>query len=460
MVFRMPGIPSLRIPLRVPRPRNALSSALFLVYGFAGMIILGAILLMLPLSSRSGQFTSPVDALFTATSAVCITGLVVLDTATHWNTFGQGVLLALFQIGGIGFVTGATLLLLATGRGLGLRAKLLLSESMGMDGLGGVVGIILRVTIFSMVIEGAGAAIFFLHWRAVGNPDSSLWTAVFHAASAFNNCGMDIFGNFRSLLDYQGDAVVLLATSALVIIGGIGYLIFEDAIRSRSFARMSLESKLVAVTTGSLLIFGTIFFLFAEFSNPATLGALSFPKKLLVAFFQAVAPRTAGFDAINIGGLKQVSLFFTMFLMFIGGAAGSVAGGVKVNTVGVLATTAFSSLRGNPHAEAFGRQFAEQTVYRAVALVLAYISILGLVVLALSITEGFPFTSLLFESFSALGTVGLTTGITPDLSVPGRFIIVAGMFIGRLGPLTLVAVLVHRQQPADRSYPHETVRIG
>ncbi len=459
-VFRLPRIPSLRISLRVPRPRNALSSAIFLAYAFAGLILLGTILLVLPASSRSGQFTSPLDALFTATSAVCITGLVVVDTATHWSAFGQGVLLILIQIGGIGFVTGATLLLLATGRGLGLRSKLLLSESMGMDGLGGVLGIVLKVAIFSVVVEGAGAAVFYLLWRSGGGPDNPLWTAVFQSVSSFNNSGMDIFGNFRSLMDYQSDAAVLLATSALIIVGGLGYLIVEDAIRSRSFARLSLESKLVIIATGSLLAVGTLFFLAAEFSNPATLGPLGFPQKMLVSFFHSVAPRTAGFDAINVAGLRQASLFFTMFLMFVGGAAGSTAGGIKVNTVGVLVTTALSSLKGKARVEAFGRQVAEQTVYRSMALVLCYVSIVGFVVLALSLTEVFPFGDLLFESVSALGTVGLTTGITPNLSIGGRLIIVAVMFIGRLGPLTLVALLVHRQQPADISFPHEGVRIG
>lgn len=459
-IFRIPGIPSLRIPLQVPKPSTTFSSAIFLIYGFAGVIVLGAIMLVLPVSSKTGQFTSPIDALFTATSAVCVTGLVVLDTGTHWNTFGQGVLLALFQIGGLGFITGATVLLLAMGHGLGLREKLLISDSMGMDRLGGLIGIVARVAVFSVVVEGIGVAIFYLHWMANESFDAPLWTAVFQSVSAFNNCGMDIFGSFKSLADYRGDIVVVLTTSALIIIGGIGYLVFEDVLRNRHFKRLCLETKLVLLATASLLILGTLFYLASEFSNPQTLGLLQFPQSLLVAFFQSVNTRTAGFTAINIGGLNDISLFFTMLLMFIGGAAGSAAGGIKVNTLGVLVMTAIASTKGSEHVGAFGREFTEQNIYRAVAVVMFYSGIIGLAVLALSVTETFQFNKLLFETFSALGNVGLTAGITPDLSIWGRLIIIAAMFIGRLGPLTFAAALVQKYQPSDKSYPHETVRTG
>ncbi|MDO8568973.1 MAG: potassium transporter TrkG [Dehalococcoidales bacterium] len=460
VVFRLPGIRALRIPLRVPEPRTTLSSALFLVYGFASVIILGTGLLMLPVSSRSGQITSLVDALFTATSAVCLTGLVVVDTGTYWSTFGQGVILALFQVGGLGFITGATLIFLAMGRGLGLRGRLLIRDSMGIDRLGGVVGIGVRVTIFAVLVEAIGAAIFYLHWRAGDNPDLSLWRAAFHSISAFTNSGMDIFGNFKSLSDYQGDAVVLLTSAGLIILGGVGYLVVEDLLRSRRFARLTLESKLVLTVTISLLVLGTLFYLLAEFSNPNTLGPLPFLHKILVSFFQAVTPRTAGFTAIDIGGLNGVTLLFTMFLMAVGGAAGSLAGGMKVNTFGVLVMMAISSVKGHEHVEAFGREFTDQNVHRAVTVLVFYLGIVGLVVLALSITETFQLDRLLFETFSALGTVGLSTGITPDLSTAGRLIITLTMFIGRLGLLTFATLLVHRQQPATMGYPHETVRIG
>ncbi len=460
LVFRMPRVRALRLLLSIPRPNNPFSSTLLLAYGFAALIILGTLLLILPVSSTSGHFTSPVDALFTATSAVCVAGLVVVDSGTYWSTFGQAVLLGLIQIGGLGFIAGATLLLLAIGGRFGLKERLVITDSMGLDQLSGILGVVAKVTIFSLIMEAIGAVIFYFHWLSIGDPTTSLWTAVFHAVSAFNNSGMDIFGNFRSLSIYQGDAVVLLITALLIIFGGIGYFVFADLVRNRSFVKLSLDSKIVLVATFSLLVLGTLFYLVAEFSGSATLGLLPFPQKMLGAFFQSVTTRTAGFATFSAGGLSQISLFFTIFLMCIGGAAGSTAGGVKVNTLGVLAITVLSLIRGKDNIEAFGRQLTKQTVYRALTLLLLYLGIASIIVVALSITEVFPIDNILFETFSALGTVGLTTGITPDLSMSGRFIIIAAMFIGRLGPLSLMVFLNQRRPSADLEYPHETMRLG
>jgi trk system potassium uptake protein len=461
LIFRVPRVPSLRVPfLKIPRPANPLSSTLLLVYGFGALIILGTILLVLPVSSNSSQVTSPVNAFFTAVSAVCVTGLVVLDTGTYWSSFGQAVLFSLFQIGGFGFIVGATLLLLAIGGRLGLKERLTVSESLGLDQLGGVLGIVVKLAVFSLFVEGIGAVIFYYHWTITANPGVSFWQAVFHAASAFNNCGMELFGNYQSLTGHQGDAITLLITALLVILGGTGYIVIADSIRHRSFRKVSLDSKVVLTVTFSLLIAGTLFYLIAEYSRPATLGTLPFGQKVLVAFFQSVTARTAGFSAINVDGLAQISLFFSMFLMFIGGAAGSTAGGIKVNTLGVLAMTALSLVKGRGNIEAFGRQLTHQTVYRAITLFLVYLGIVGLIIIALSITEVFPFDKLLFETFSAMSTVGLSTGITPDLSSAGKIIISFAMFMGRLGPLALMAWLVQRQRMSDMDYPHENIRLG
>ncbi|MDD5037736.1 MAG: TrkH family potassium uptake protein [Dehalococcoidales bacterium] len=451
-----------RVPLPViSSPKAGGSSWSTLIYGFAGIIAVGTILLMLPISSKTGQITSPINALFTATSAVCVTGLVVVDTGTYWSSFGQVVVLILFQIGGFGFMTSATVLFLIMGRRIGLRERLLIGESVGMARPGGVVRIVKRMAIFTLMMEGIGAIILFLRFLTEGTPAGlASWKAVFHAISAFNNAGFEIFGNFRSLLDYQRDPAVLLTIAALFIIGGIGYIVVDDMLARRSFNRLSTDSKIVLVTSLSLLISGTIFILFAEFSNPATLGVLSFPQKLLVSFFQSATPRTAGFTAIDMGKLIVPSLFYTMFLMFVGGAAGSTAGGVKVNTFGVLMSTVWSSVRGREHTEAFGREFTAVNVFRALALVVLYLGLVAIVVLALSITEKFEFVNLLFETFSALSTVGLTTGITPELSVAGRLIITATMFVGRLGHLTFVSFLTERQRPAKYRYPKDIVRIG
>jgi trk system potassium uptake protein len=460
LTFRIPGINAFRIPLFIPKPTTPFSSTLILVYSFVALALLGTILLILPLSSRSGVVTSPLNALFTATSAVSVTGLVVVDTGTYWSPFGQAILLILFQIGGIGFISGATILLAAIGGGLGLRDKLILSESMGIDRLGGVSGIVIRVTIFSLAIEAVGALVFYLQWLSSGYHSVSLWTAVFHAVSAFNNCGLDIFGNYGSLIGYQRDAVTLWTTAAIVVLGSAGYVVIMDVLRRGRFNRLTLDSKIVLVTTFSLLVLGTLFYFIAEFSQPATLGPLSVPQKITAAVFQSVTPRTAGFSDIDIGVLSQVSLFFTMFLMFIGGAAGSTAGGVKVNTLGVLVATAVNVVRGNENISAFGKQITRQTVFRAMSLMMFYLGVAGLVIVLLSITEVFPLEKIIFEVFSALSTVGLSTGITPDLSVAGRLIIIVVMFVGRLAPLTFMAFLTRHHQSSLIDYPRESIRLG
>jgi trk system potassium uptake protein TrkH len=436
-------------------------SPLLLVYGFAGVISLGMILLMLPVASKSGQFTSPVNALFTSASAVCVTGLAVVDTGTYWSSFGQGVILVLIQVGGLGFMTSATLLLLLLGRRIGLRERWLIGQSLGLEKVGGMVNLVRRIAVFTLIVEVIGAAIFYIRF-SVGNPAGTAgWRAIFQAVSAFNNCGLDLFGNFRSLLDYRTDTVVILTTAALIIIGGISFVVVADIVKVRRFGRLSLDSKIVLITTLGLLVGGTVVILLTEYSNAATLGPLATPYKILNAFFHAVTPRTAGFSSINIGSMAAYSQFFTILLMFVGGAAGSTAGGVKVNTVGMLIATIWSSIRGKEHAGAFGREFLSQQVNRALALVMLSLTLIVIVVLVLTITDkGFTFLQLLFETVSAFGTVGLSTGITPELSVAGRFIITAMMFIGRLGPLILALSLAQRQQPSTYRYPHDEVRIG
>ena len=461
-IFRVARVSPWRIPLPViPRPKHPGLSPLILVYGFAGVIILGTILLMLPVASKTGQFTSPVNTLFTAASAVCVTGLAVVDTGDYWSSFGQGVILVLIQIGGLGFMTSATLLLLVLGRRLGLRERWLIGQSLGTERLGGMVKLVRRILVFTLICEAIGAAIFYIRFSLENPTGTAAWKAVFQAVSAFNNCGLDLFGNFRSLLGYQTDTTVILTTAGLIILGGISFVVVADMGRMRRFGRLSVDSKIVLVTTLGLLVLGTVVFLLSEYGNSATLGPLSFPYKLLNAFFHSVTPRTAGFSSINIGSMAAYSQFFTILLMFVGGAAGSTAGGIKVNTFGMLVATIWSTIRGKEHAGAFGREFANQQIHRALALVMLSLTLIFIVVFVLTITDkGFGFLKLLFETVSAFGTVGLSTGITPDLSVAGRLIITAMMFIGRLGPLILVLSLTQGQKPSEYRYPQDEVRIG
>lgn len=461
-VFRVPRVKPWRIPVpAVPTPKTPRAlSPLVLVYGFAGIIAVGTVLLLLPVSSKANEMTPFADALFTAASAVCVTGHVVVDTGDYWSSFGQGVILALIQIGGLGFMTSATLLLMLLGRRIGLRERLLIGESMSLQRLGGLVRLVRRIAFFAILTEGIGALIFYIRFLPEASPGTALWKSVFHSVSAFNNAGFDIFGNFRSLSGYQTDVAIVLVTAALIFLGGISFIVMADVFGARRFGRLSLDTKIVLVTTASLLAVGMIVILITEYSDPATLGSLPLPHKLLNAFFHSVTSRTAGFSTMDIGRIADYSLFFTVLLMFIGGAAGSTAGGIKVNTFGMIAATIWSSIRGKPHAGAFGREFKTQQIHRALAVVMLSLSLVVVVVFVLTTTEDSSFIRLLFETVSAFGTVGLSTGLTPDLSVAGELIIAGTMLVGRLGPLALTLSLIQRQRPALYRYPEDQIRIG
>jgi trk system potassium uptake protein len=445
----------------VPKPSTPVSSSLVMIYGFAAIIVLGGILLMLPLASQTGQTTSIIQAFFTSTSAVCVTGLVVVDTADHWSFFGQVVILVLIQLGGFGFMTSATLFLLAFGRRIGLKEKILISDSIGVTRLGGLVRVIGLMAIFTLVMEAAGAALFFLHYSPAIRVETSIWHAVFQAISSFNNAGFDLSGNFMSLAIYQRDPLVLLITAALVIIGGIGFLVVIDLFRARwRPSRLSLDSKLVLLASLGLLVLGTAIILVTEYRNAATFGSLPISSKVLNAFFASAVARTAGFSTINIGSMANYALFFLAMLMFIGGGSGSTAGGIKVNNFGMLTATIWSTIRGKEYPGAFGREFSVQQVNTALTVVLLSVGFIAMALLLLTVTEGFKFIDLFFEAVSAFGTVGLSTGITPNLSLGGTIIIMTTMFVGRLGPLTLALALVQRQRLAKYRFPRENVRTG
>lgn len=444
----------------LPKTKTGNSSSLVLIYGFAGLIILGTLLLMLPVSSKSGEFTSFIDALFTSTSAVCVTGLVVADTADYWTPFGQAIILILIQLGGFGFMTSATIFMLAFGRRIGLQERLLISESMGLTRLGGLVTIVKRMAMFTITAEIVGAIIMFFSFSGEYSGGKAAWISLFQSVSAFNNAGFDLFGNFRSLSGHYDVPLVLITTAALIILGGISFLVISDIIGSRKWRRLSLDSKIVLTATALLLLFGFILVLFTESGDPDTLGFMSIPQKLVNAFFQSVTARTAGFSTINVANLADYALFFTMLFMFVGAASGSTAGGVKVNTFGIIIATMWSSLRGREHAGAFRRRFNPSQIHRALTIIMVSLGFISLIVFILTITEEFRFLNLLFETISAFGTVGLSTGITPDLSLAGRVVVTFTMFVGRLGPLTLALALIQRQKTTAFNYPEEVIRIG
>jgi trk system potassium uptake protein len=460
-VYRVPRLQPLRIILPKIRPKRPLGfSLLTLVYGFAAMIALGTVLLILPISSNSGESTNFVNCLFTSTSAVCVTGLVVVDTLEHWSIFGQVVILVLIQFGGLGFMTVTTVLLMAAGRRIGLRGRLLLTESVGVSGMGGIVRLTRNILFFTLIAEFAGAIIFFVRFSDQYTWPMAIWKSIFQSVSAFNNAGFDLFGGFRSLSGYHSDYLVVLTTSALIILGGISFVAVNNIFRSRGLHTSSVDTKLVLLITVILLLLGSVVFLVVEFGNPGTLGNLPLSEKILNAFFQSVTTRTAGFNTFNTGALSSYALYFTMILMFIGGAAGSTAGGIKVNTFGMIITTIWNTIRGTEHPGIFGREFPVQQIFRGMALLVLSFGIIVIVFLILSFTDHFPSIKILFETISAFGTVGLSTGITPTLSTTGKIFIIIMMFIGRLGPLTLTMALAKAQRNSQFRYPQESIRIG
>lgn len=448
------------------RLRRRPSPALVLIGAFGVLIAIGTVLLSLPIATADGAVTPFIDALFIATSATCVTGLVVLDTGTHWSPFGQVVIAVLIQLGGFGIMTGATILLaLVIGRRTSLRERVVVKESLGGLELGTVTWIVKRIAVFTLVSEAIGALILSVRFvlgpeaGGVGDP-LGVWWGIFHAISAFNNAGFDLTGGFQSLIPFQDDWIVIGTHGVLLILGGLGWAILGDAVAKRRFGRWALETKLVLTVTAVLLVGGTLVIGMTEWSNPATLGALPAEQRVLNAMFESATLRTAGFTALNTGALFDETLFVVMALMFIGGASGSTAGGIKVGTLGVLIVAILSSIRGQPSATAFGRRIQHAIVYRALAVLLLGLSVVIGVAFLLTATMEATFVQTLFEAVSAAGTVGASTGITTELPDAGRLLVTITMFAGRLGPTTLVLALAARARPVPYRPAVESVRIG
>jgi trk system potassium uptake protein TrkH len=447
-----------RVRLLPPPSRRAVwHPAVVFVYGFAALILGGALVLALPISSASGRWTPFLDALFTATSAVCVTGLVVADTATYWSGFGHVAILALFQVGGVGFMISATALILLGGRRASIRQRVLLREALGGGELGSVMTLAGNVIRFTLIVEAVGAAILTVRFLAEADPPRALWLGVFHAVSGFNNAGFDLFGS--SLIGFSHDPVVLLVVAALFVLGALSYTAVEDVARHRRFGPLALDTKLVLVTSALLALLGTLALLFAERANPATLGGMALGPRIINAFFQATG-RTAGFASVDVSAMTEEGLFVMMGLMFIGGSAGSTAGGVKVQTFSILLFAILSTARGLDEVVAFQRRVPHAQMMRALSVALLYVALVFVVSFLLTVAERFVFHRILFEVISALGTVGYSTGITPEASPVGKAILIAAMFVGRLGPLTLVIALAARSRPASFRWTQETIKIG
>ena len=450
-------------PARPRRLRGQPRPGIALAAGFLILIAIGTVVLMLPISSASGAWTSPVDALFTATSAVCVTGLVVVDTATWWSPFGHVVVLALIQLGGLGFMTGSTvLLLLLVGRGTSLNDRISAQETLGVRDLGSVRPVLRLVVGFTLVAEAAGWVALGLAFLArYGDPAKAAWYGLFHSISAFNNAGFDLMGDFRGFTGFADDPLVLVPVAILIVAGGFGAAIVGDVAGKRRWRRFALETKLVLSLSAVLFLIGTGALLVFEAGNPRTLGAMSPGEAVMNAMFQSVSFRSAGIPSVPTAALTDPSQVTGAALMFIGGASGSTAGGIKITTFAVLLAAVIATVRGQPHVAAFGRRVPDVDVRRALGVALLSLALLFVVVLSLEITApGVSFLHLVFEAVSGFGTVGLSADVTPTLPEPALLIVASTMFVGRLGPLSLVLALAARARPTVYRPAVESVRIG
>ena len=439
------------------KKKRKLSPWILIISGFAAVIIIGAALLMLPISSRTGP--APLsDALFTSVSAVCVTGLVVRDTAVSWSGFGQAVLLVLIQIGGLGVVTVAASLTLLSGRKISLFTRSTIQSSMGAPQLGGMVRLTKFVLKITFLTELVGALLllptFITRYGAVG-----IWLAVFHSVSAFCNAGFDIMGartgEFSSLTSFSANPLVSVIVMLLIIIGGIGFLTWDDfRTHKLRFSKYSIQSKAALTVSGLLIFLPAVLLFFVDFKG------MPLGERVLSAFFQSVTPRTAGFNTADLTRLFGPSKGLTTALMLVGGSPGSTAGGMKTTTLAVLAAAVFSTFRRDPEVHMFGRRVELTAVKTAAALFIMYLVLFFTGACAISLIEGLPMSDCLFETASALGTVGLTLGITPSLGTASRCILMALMFAGRVGGLTLIYALLPGGGKPTAKLPQETITVG
>ncbi|HBF15319.1 MAG TPA: Trk family potassium uptake protein [Clostridiales bacterium] len=438
--------------------RRHMNSAQIIILGFAALVLCGALLLMLPIASQSRTVTPFHETLLTATSASCVTGLIVRSTGAHWSLFGQIVILLLIQIGGLGVVTVALCFVRLSGRKISLFQRSAMQDSISAPQVGGIVRMTSLILRGTFLTEGAGMLLLLPSFcRRFGA--KGIWYALFHSISAFCNAGFDLLGTaadpFPSVTSFRTDPLVCVTLALLILIGGIGFLTWEDiATHRHRIGRYRLQSKLILTVSAVLIAFPTLFFFFFEFTD-GTVG-----QRLLDAFFQAVTPRTAGFNTVDLAAMQGASRAIMVVLMLIGGASGSTAGGMKMNTVGVLFANVGAIFRRRSEVEAFGRRIDPATVRQAAAIVTMYLTLFIGGGIAISAIEGLPIGTCLYESASAVATVGLTLGITPTLGVASQLILTVQMYLGRVGGLTLIYAALANPDTTPSRLPQEKVSVG
>ncbi|MBR2310934.1 MAG: Trk family potassium uptake protein [Oscillospiraceae bacterium] len=437
--------------------KRKLSSSQIILFGFAGVILVGTLLLLLPFATKSGQGASFWDALFTSTSAVCVTGLIVQDTATYWSAFGQSVILLLIQIGGMGVITVAAAITMASGKKISLMQRSTMQDAISAPQVGGIVrftGFILRgIFLFELLGALVLMTVFVPEYGVKG-----IWLAVFHSISAFCNAGFDLMGAkspYSSLTSYAAHPVVNITVMLLIVIGGIGFLTWQD-IRQNGIhiRRYRMQSKVILATSGIFLLVPALYFFFFEFSTEPV------GRRIFLSLFQAVTPRTAGFNTADLTALTETGQMLTIGLMLVGGSPGSTAGGMKTTTVAVLVACVVAIFRRRENGRFFGRRIGDDTVKNAITVFLMYISLFLLGGMVISRVEGLPILTCLFETASAIGTVGLTLGITPGLHLVSRLILISLMFLGRIGGLTLIFATLSANKNTLSKLPLEKITVG
>lgn len=432
-----------------------------LVMGFALVILTGSTLLMLPIASNDGTSTPFIDALFTSTSAVCVTGLVTVDTGMHWSYFGKTVIILLIQVGGLGFMSFATLISLILGKRITLSERLVMQEAMNSFSMQGLVKMAKYILLFTFTAEGIGALLLSTVFIPDYGLSTGIYFSIFHSISAFCNAGFDLIGEFKSLTTYADNAIVILTIGFLIVVGGLGFMVWHELINYRDTKRLSLHSKLVLLMTG-VLIFGGAFLMFLfEMNNPATIAPMSLKGKVLSSLFASITPRTAGFNSISTTDMSPAARFLTIILMFIGGSPGSTAGGIKTATAGLLIMTVISVIKGRDDTEIFERRVSKDIIYKGLTIVVISFTLVTTVSMILTVTEpGISLEHIIYEATSAFGTVGLTLGLTTKLTSIGKAVIAFTMYCGRVGPLTIALALSRNKRSNTIKYPEDKILVG
>ncbi|QSF42516.1 TrkH family potassium uptake protein [Paenibacillus tianjinensis] len=429
--------------------------------GFILLIAAGTLLLYLPAAS-TGDRISFIDALFMATSATCVTGLAVIDTGTELTVFGQVVLLVLFQFGGLGFITMATLITLVLSKRISLKERLLLQESMNQNSMQGIVKLIRRVLIYSLVIQLSGAILLAARFLIDMPVGKALYYGLFHSVSIFNNAGFDLFGDvhgpFSGLTRYVEDPIVNITSMLLIFLGGIGFIVLSDVVDFPKRKRLTLHSKVVLSSSAALIVIGAAVFFWLELNS--TLKPLHAGGKIMASFLQAITPRSGGVTTIEIPLLRESTQFLMILLMFIGAAPGSTGGGIKITTFALLVVTVYARIRGKEDIVMFRHRISKDNVYRAITMTLLSLILVVTATMLLSVTESADFLTVLFEAVSAFGTSGITMGLTPELTTAGKILVIILMFVGRTGPLTLAYAIKPKKNKELYRYPEGNITIG